>query len=110
MKLELAIFAIAMLAAGCPERGAALDDEEDAATAEVNCGEHGSAHGDHCHCHMGYLFDGEHCVAPDHITEVCADHTDDHVACVCPSEGVCYCSGEVVTLQGEDYCEPALHE
>ena len=99
----------AVLATGCPERGAALDDVDADAAASVDCGEHGSAHGDHCHCHMGYLFDGMSCVAPGDIVEICGDQTDEDVACVCPPEGVCHCSGEVVNLEGQRYCEPALH-
>lgn len=108
--LTLAVFMAltAALGAGCPQRGAALGDE-DAAVSGVDCGEHGSADGEHCHCNMGYLFDGELCVTPIDITEICDEHADHEMACVCPSEGECHCSGEVVTLAGARYCVPELH-
>ncbi len=108
--------AVSLLNAGCPERGAAADDEDGSEggspAGEIDCGEHGSAHGDHCHCYQGYLFDGQTCVAPEDITEICEDHSPTelvHFACVCPAEGPCFCDGTIVDLAGESYCEPELH-
>ena len=78
---------------------ACLDDGEDGHEEhEVDCGELGSAHGDHCDCHEGALFDGETCVTPESITEVCEEHEEEeeegaHGACVCPEAGDCPCDG-----------------
>lgn len=111
--------ALGVLCAGCPERGAAADDPDEheheggaGGGEEVDCGDNGSAHGEHCHCYSGYLFDGTTCVAPAAISEVCEEHgPDEHVdhACLCPTEGPCFCDGTVVTLEGSNYCEPELH-
>jgi hypothetical protein len=91
----------------------------------IDCGDHGSAHGDHCHCNEGYFFDGVTCVAPGEITEVCTAEAADageadttaateaehhHEACVCPTEGDCPCDGEISTYGGKDYCSPELDE
>ncbi len=101
----VALVSISLL--GCPEEG-----EE--GTAGIDCGEHGSEHNGHCHCHEGYLFDGEICVEPGEITDVCEEHEEeegeeDHHACVCPEDGDCPCDGEIVTFEEIDYCEPELH-
>ncbi len=112
------LLALGLLCAGCPERGAAAGAEDDepmggaGGAGEVDCGDHGSAHGAHCHCHQGYLFDGTSCVAPGQITELCQEPgPDEHVdyACLCPTEGPCHCEGTIVMLEGNNYCEPELH-
>ena len=56
--------------AGCGEKG-------ESGTTGVNCGEHGTAHGDHCHCDQGFLFDGATCLVPDDIDEICEAHADE---------------------------------
>ena len=111
------VTALCMLALGCAEEGKS-------GTQGIDCGDHGSAHGDHCHCDAGYFFDGGTCVAPEAITEVCEAHEDEtdtegeedteadhhHEACVCPAEGECPCDGEISTYGGKEYCAPELHE
>ena len=106
-------------ATACAEAGKSGDEG-------IDCGDHGSAHDGHCHCESGYLFNGETCVVPDEITEICeaseendadagADTTTveaehHHEACRCPEGETCPCDGTVVTLGGVDYCEPELHD
>ena len=103
-------FGISPIIIGCAEEGKE-------GTTGIDCGEHGSEHAGHCHCDEGYLFDGETCVAPEAITEIC--HTPDggaeseeahhHEACRCPDEGECHCDdGEITTFGGRDYCVPEL--
>ena len=83
----------------------------------LDCGDHGTEHDGHCHCDEGYLFDGETCVEPEEISEICGEESDtegeeehEH-ACVCPEEGECPCDhGEIVTIGGQDYCAPVFHE
>lgn len=92
----------------------ACAEDGDEGSVGLECGEHGSEHDGHCHCDTGYLFDGEQCVLPTEITDVCEEHVDEqeeeHLACVCPTTGGCECHGEVVPLEGMDYCQPELHE
>lgn len=92
----------------------------------INCGEHGSAHDDHCHCETNYLFNGKTCVEANKITEKCDDHHDEHhddhhdddhangdhhhEACVCPADGKCHCDGEIVTISNQKYCVPNPHK
>lgn len=98
-------------------------------TGTVDCGEHGSAHGEHCHCDQGFLYDGKTCVSPDNITEICQAHEhetdaghgdasdheghDDHEhadkSCLCPTEGQCPCDGEIQEIANRKYCVPDLH-
>lgn len=95
----------------------------------IDCGEHGSAHGEHCHCDQGFLYDGKTCVSPDKITEICqahdheadgepddaSDHEDDEhhahadKSCLCPTEGQCPCDGEIQEIANRKYCVPDLH-
>jgi hypothetical protein len=108
----------------CAEEG--TGDEEDGDV--LDCGDHGFAHGEHCHCDTGYLFNGETCVLPEAITTPCEEHEEHegeeahegeeehegeeahhHGACVCPDEGVCPCDGDIETHSGQDYCLPELH-
>jgi len=83
----------------------------------LDCGEHGSEHEGHCHCEQGYLFDGEACMEPALITEICGEEEthdggeeDHHGACRCPDEGDCNCDGDIETYEGDDYCVPELHD
>ena len=109
----------------------ALSCAETAKSGEegVDCGDNGSAHGEHCHCNSGYFYNGETCVAPDEITEECAeeaeeeadggdhdadsdhDHEGEHEpsACICPVEGECHCDGDITEHGGREYCSPDLH-
>ncbi len=122
MKAVHQVFVITVLTAAalwswaCAEKGKS-------GTEGLDCGDHGSAHEDHCHCNEGYFFDGTTCVAPAEIIEVCAVLASDageadsavepehgHEACVCPLEGECPCDGEISTYGGKDYCAPELHE
>ncbi len=113
--LSVACFALlAPALPGCGEKG-------EVGTTGVDCGEHGTAHGDHCHCDQGFLFDGTSCTAPDDIDEICAAHPEGladagaaevdgghdaeaheehadaeheahaHGACRCPADGDCHC-------------------
>jgi len=96
----------------CLDEGAFADQEDDAgkdthtAAQEVDCGENGSAHGDHCHCFQGYMFDGETCVVPDEITQSCQDDDQSGSACVCPATGMCPCAGDLEEHGGKRYCVP----
>jgi len=122
LKITIAIAAATVglvLFVSCAEKGKS-------GTEGIDCGDHGSAHADHCHCNEGYFFDGETCVAPEDITRVCAaevadagesdtssaatEEAHDHTACVCPTDGDCPCTGEIATYGGKDYCAPALDE
>ncbi len=105
------LFALSLPA--CLDEGEFPDEEDNDAgvdtgmdTHEVDCGEHGSAHGDHCHCFQGYMFDGETCVAPDEITEECQDGVESDSACVCPDTGMCPCEGDIEEHGGKKYCVP----
>ena len=125
----LACFALLAAAAqGCGEKG------EEGTTA-IDCGEHGSAHGDHCHCDQGFLFDSATCVLPEDIDVICEAHADEsvdaddegldaghedeaeeehdahaHGACRCPIDGECHCDhGTIEAYGGVDYCVPELH-
>lgn len=93
---------------GCLDEG---DHNEADAGDGVDCGDNGSAHGDHCHCYAGYLFNGETCVEPEEITEQCVDHEENHVhhACVCPETGTCPCDGTIEEYGGKQYCVPEMH-
>jgi hypothetical protein len=93
--------------AGCLGEGGSEDTD---AGQEMDCGEHGSAHGDHCHCYEGYLFDGETCVEPAEVTELCEEHEGEEVksACLCPETGTCPCDGEIEEYGGKKYCVPQL--
>ena len=100
---------------GCAEDGKSGEEG-------INCGDHGSAHGDHCHCNEGYLFDGETCVLPKDISIICAEPEEEevdagtseehheHTACQCPESDTCHCHGEIVTIGGINYCAPELHD
>jgi hypothetical protein len=96
-----------LLASGCLGDG---ESEDSDAGFEIDCGEHGSAHGDHCHCYEGYLFDGQTCVEPDQITQTCGelDGGESKSACVCPETGTCPCDGEIEEWGGKKYCVPDL--
>ena len=117
------LFALPLAASltGCPEEG-------EGGSEGIDCGDHGSAHEGHCHCDAGYLFDGETCVAPAEITQICEEEADEeageevdedaheeeaheeHGACVCPAEGACPCDhGEIEEHGGVSYCVPELH-
>jgi hypothetical protein len=108
--------AAAFMGMGCAEEG-------EVGEMPLDCGEHGDAHGGHCHCEDGFLYDGVSCVAPEEITEICGEHLEEaetessqhdmeaHGACRCPATGVCPCEhGELETVGGQDYCVPELHE
>jgi len=111
-KILATIMMTAGLAAGlsgCAEKG-----EE--GTSGIDCGDHGTEHDGHCHCDSGWLSDGETCVEPADITDVCEEHEETdteehhHEACVCPEDGDCPCEGDIVTFAEVDYCSPALDE
>jgi hypothetical protein len=99
-----------LFAVGCLGDGESEDTKESKESQEIDCGENGSAHGDHCHCFQGYLFDGEACAAPDQITETCkaVDDGESKSACVCPESGTCPCDGDIEEYGGKKYCVPAL--
>ncbi|MDJ0766377.1 MAG: hypothetical protein QNJ97_25610 [Myxococcota bacterium] len=111
--LSLGLTAVMAIAFACAEEGSA-------GTSPVDCGPNGSEHDGHCHCDSGYLFDGETCVDPIQITEVCGEHEADsdtqeqdheHGACVCPAQEACPCDhGEIETIGERQYCVPELHE
>jgi len=113
MKKHTITIAIALMAVlfafACAEEG-------DEGSEAVDCGDHGSEHDGHCHCDDGYLFDGDTCVTPEEITEICAEEEEEeeegqHAACVCPEDGDCPCDhGEIETYGDHDYCVPELHE
>lgn len=109
-----------MLLLSCAEKGKTGEEG-------IDCGAHGSAHGEHCHCNEGYFYDGATCVAPEEITDVCEEaaavdggevdsegtaETEHHhdTACVCPVDGECHCDGEISTYGGVNYCAPTLDE
>lgn len=103
---------LAILVFGCGEEG-----EE--GTVGIDCGPFGSEHDGHCHCDAGYLFDGDTCVTPSEVSEICEDHEEESSdtdtahnegACVCPDAGECPCEGTVEELGGVEYCVPAVHE
>jgi len=104
-----ALAAMAMLLAACGEEG-------ESGSSPLDCGDHGHAHDGHCHCDDGYLFDGETCVDPSEITEICEDHEHEeegeedheHAACLCPAPTEeCHCEhGDIVTYGGDDFCVP----
>ncbi|MCZ7584148.1 MAG: hypothetical protein M5R36_12850 [Deltaproteobacteria bacterium] len=73
--------------------------------AEVDCGEHGSAHEDHCDCEDGYVFTCTTCTPVDDI-EPCGPFgtEDDTGACVCDE------CAELETIGGQDYCIPHEHD
>jgi hypothetical protein len=104
--IAIALMAV-LFAFSCAEEG-------QSGTSPVDCGEHGTEHDGHCHCDDGYLYDGETCVTPEEITEICEEHEEGeqehHGACVCPDDGECPCEGEIVTYGEHDYCIPELHE
>ncbi len=80
---------------------------------EVECGGHGSPHGDHCHCDAGYApFQGS-CEAIDELP-VCgsADAVHDG-SCICedPTQE-CQCGEGQVSDQSQDgkyYCKQDIH-
>ena len=113
LKVLVPILFVLICVTGCGEEG------EEGSTG-TDCGEHGTEHDGHCHCDPGYLFNGEACVPPSEITEICEAQEDggteeeeeheDH-ACRCPETGECHCDhGEIVTLEGVNFCQPELHE
>jgi hypothetical protein len=106
--------ALAMLPLSCAEEG----EDDSTESQEIDCGSYGDTHGDHCHCHPGYMFDGATCVMPDQVTDECKEHEGeedagephDHAACRCPPVGECHCdNGTVETYGAYDYCLPELH-
>ncbi len=102
----LLVFLLFCSLLGCAEEG-----EE--GSSGIDCGDNGSEHDGHCHCDAGYLFNGETCVTPSEITELCEEPLEgehQHHACVCPASGECFCDGEIVNHEGIDYCELDLHE
>ncbi len=114
----LSCLAVLSFASSCGKSG--KDGE-----TPTDCGGHGTLHEGHCHCDTGYLYDGKTCVAPESITEICAEHEHEtgdagttgdaaeehhHEACLCPSTGECHCEeGTVETLGTKKYCVPELH-
>ena len=111
-EIAIAIAVVLLTAIACAEEG-------ESGTTGIDCGEHGTEHEGHCHCDEGYLFDGETCVTPESITEICVEEEEEeeegeehqHGACVCPDEGECPCDhGEIETHGDHDYCVPELHE
>jgi len=71
---------LASMLLGCGDKG-------ESGTTGVDCGEHGSAHGDHCHCEQGFLFDGATCVLPDDIDRICEAHADEAADAGAPVDG-----------------------
>ncbi len=112
-RLAAAVWIAGLLLVACAEEGTGNTEGSEV----LDCGDHGFAHGDHCHCDAGYLFNGETCVLPEAITTLCEEHAEPegeeehhHEACVCPLEGTCPCDGNIETHSGRDYCLPALHD
>jgi hypothetical protein len=100
---------------GCAEEGAS-------GTTPIDCGEHGTEHDGHCHCHDGYLFANETCVAAEQVTALCEEHDEEdaehedaehehhHEACRCPDVGDCHCEhGDIVTIGVLSFCVSELH-
>ncbi|MFH0903527.1 MAG: hypothetical protein V2A73_23100 [Pseudomonadota bacterium] len=111
---SLLLATLVLATTGCGKEGSE-------GTKPLDCGSHGTEHDGHCHCDSGYLFDGDTCVTPDEIDEVCVadeevegtegEEEHDHAACRCPGQGVCPCEeGTTETIGDGTYCIPELHD